>query len=365
MQRFIEDLLVKRETCPVDNEYDGDKMGARISAVFVILVSSAFGSFFPILSSRYSFIRMPQWCFFIAKYFGSGVIVATAFIHLLEPASDSLGEECLGGTFAEYPWAFAIALMALFAMFFVELVSFHYVDAKIEKEAAEGHSHSHFGSSDLYLKKEDSEDDDSEEDKNKKQVVNPYPQHFLHAAEHQDPELLGTPVADMDKEQYYGQLVSVFILEFGILFHSVFVGLSLAVAGEEFVTLYIVLVFHQMFEGLGLGSRIATMEWPKLKRWTPWIMALGYTLSTPIAIAIGLGVRHSYPPGSRRALITNGVFDSISAGILFYSGIVELMAHEFLYSNQFKGPHGFRNIMTAFFVMCLGAGLMALLGKWA
>ena len=364
MQRFIDDLLVKRETCPIDNEYDGEKMGARISAIFVILVSSAFGAFFPILSSKYSFIRMPPWCFFIAKYFGSGVIVATGFIHLLEPASDSLGEECLGGTFVEYPWAFGIALMSLFAMFFIELISFHYIDLKIEKESAEGHSHSHFGSSDIYLKKDESDDDDRLETKPTPQI-NPYPQHFQHAAEHQDPEVLGTPVEDVNKEHYYGQLVSVFVLEFGILFHSAFVGLSLAVAGDEFVSLYIVLVFHQMFEGLGLGSRIATIEWPKRRRWTPWILALCYTLSTPIAIAIGLGVRTSYPPGSRKALITNGVCDSIAAGILFYSGIVELMAHEFLYSNQFKGPKGFRNIMAAFVVMCLGAGLMALLGKWA
>lgn len=364
MQRFIDDLLVKRETCPIDNEYNGERMGARISAIFVILVSSAFGAFFPILSSKYSFIRMPSWCFFIAKYFGSGVIVATAFIHLLEPASDALGEECLGGTFVEYPWAFGIALMSLFAMFFIELISFHYVDMKIEKESAEGHSHSHFGSSDIYLKKDESDDDDRLETKPTPQI-NPYPQHFQHAAEHQDPEVLGTPVEDVNKEQYYGQLVSVFVLEFGILFHSAFVGLSLAVAGDEFVSLYIVLVFHQMFEGLGLGSRIATIEWPKRRRWTPWVLALAYTLTTPIAIAIGLGVRTSYPPGSRKALITNGVCDSIAAGILFYSGIVELMAHEFLYSNQFKGPKGFRNIMAAFVVMCLGAGLMALLGKWA
>lgn len=364
MQRFIDDLLVKRETCPVDNEYDGKNMGARISAIFVILVGSAFGAFFPILSSRYSFIRLPPWCFFIAKYFGSGVIVATAFIHLLEPASDSLGEECLGGTFVEYPWAFGIALMALFAMFFIELLSFHYVDMKIEKESSEGHSHSHFGSSDMYLKKDESDEEEGIESKPAQQV-NPYPQHFQHAAEHQDPEVLGTPVEDRDKEQYYGQLLSVFILEFGILFHSAFVGLALAVAGDEFVSLYIVLVFHQMFEGLGLGARIATIEWPKNRRWTPWFLALAYTLTTPIAIAIGLGVRNSYPPGSRKALITNGVCDSIAAGILFYSGIVELMAHEFLYSNQFKGPNGFRNIMAAFIVMCLGAGLMALLGKWA
>src|SRR5699024_42937 len=54
------------------------------------------------------------------------------------------------------------------------------------------------------------------------------------------------------------QIGGILFLEFGIIFHSVFVGLTLAVAGDEFKTLYIVLVFHQLFEGLGLGTRLAT-----------------------------------------------------------------------------------------------------------
>lgn len=370
----MSDIILRRDTCESGNDYNGENMAARISAVFVIFAASGIGAFLPILSSRYSFIKMPPWAFFIFKYFGSGVIVATAFIHLLQPANEALSDDCLGGTFAEYPWAFGIALMTLFALFFSELVAFHYVDKKVEAHAlangldpaAANHTHSHFGQEDMYTKKE-AEEEDSDTTGKPEAVVdtNPYPKHFQHAAEHQDPEAVGTPVSSEDKEQYYGQLMSVFVLEFGVIFHSVFVGLSLAVAGEEFKSLYIVLVFHQMFEGLGLGTRIATTPWPKGKRATPWILAACYMFCTPISIGIGLGVRQSYPPNSRRSLITNGCFDSISAGILMYTGIVELMAHEFLYSGEFKGLKGFRNMLWAYGVMCLGAGLMALLGKWA
>ncbi|EGW33409.1 uncharacterized protein SPAPADRAFT_60768 [Spathaspora passalidarum NRRL Y-27907] len=356
------ELLIKRDECPTDNDYDGANFGARISSIFVILATSAFGCLFPLLSSRYSFLRLPPWCFVIAKYFGSGVIVATAFIHLLEPASDALSDDCLTGVITEYPWAFGICLMTLFVLFFFELVAYQMIDSKIN---GDGHqqSHSHFGDESLYIKKDIESED---EDHKSKQAVepNPYPDHFSHAHEHQDPENLGTPVNDQGKEQYYGQLLNVFVLEFGVIFHSVFVGLSLAVAGEEFKSLYIVLVFHQMFEGLGLGTRIATANWNR-HRMTPWLLCVAYTLCTPIAIAIGLGVRSSYPPGSRISLITNGVFDSISAGILVYTGVVELMAHEFLYSGEFKGPNGFRKMLIAYFIMCWGAGLMALLGKWA
>ena len=37
-----------------------------------------------------------------AKYFGSGVIIATAFIHLLSPAIDELSSPCLGPAWRAY-----------------------------------------------------------------------------------------------------------------------------------------------------------------------------------------------------------------------------------------------------------------------
>ena len=150
-------------------------------------------------------------------------------------------------------------------------------------------------------------------------------------------------------------MTAIFILEFGVVFHSIFVGLTLAVSGDEFHTLYVVLVFHQTFEGLGLGSRLAAVPWPKSKRWTPYILGLGYGLSTPIALAVGLGIRESYAPGTQKALIVNGVFDSISAGILIYTGLVELMAHEFMFSDVMRRAK-LSVVLSAFGVMCAGAG---------
>ncbi|GMM55602.1 high-affinity Zn(2+) transporter [Maudiozyma humilis] len=365
--------------CDVKNDYDGND-NLRILAVFMILISSAFGSFFPILSSRYSFIRLPDWCFFIAKFFGSGVIVATAFIHLLQPANEALSNDCLGGTFAEYPWAFGISLMMLFALFFTEIISHFY----ISKAYDDGdHNHGTVNVRDsvsdeisLEAYERDSQKDDLEavdmtreptsnvEQTNSQSMV-PGANHYSHNNDHVDRSHLKTTQENEVSERYATQILAVFILEFGIVFHSVFIGLSLAVAGDEFKTLFIVLIFHQMFEGLGLGTRIAETQWPKSKRYTPWLMALAFALTTPIAVAIGIGVRHSFVPGSRKALIANGVFDSISSGILIYTGLVELMAHEFLYSNQFKGDNGFRKMLSAYLCMCFGAGLMALLGKWA
>lgn len=371
------------DLCEAGNDFNGLQMGARISSIFVILFGSALGAFFPVLASEYSFIKMPPWCFFIAKYFGSGVIIATAFIHLLSPANESLSNECLGHPFDIYPMAFGICLIVIMTMFFLELIAYRWIEAKISGEDVnQAHSHSHFGDTNLFTAT-------SEHDHNHQGDDNSIAQHAQ-----QDTELVsfddGPQIetqkessvqtedstfstdleafsTDVSKAEFAAQLLNVFVLEFGIIFHSFFIGLTLACAGDEFVSLYIVLVFHQMFEGLGLGTRIATVDWKRTNssKWTPWLLCSGFAITTPIAIAIGLGIRNSYPPNSRKALITNGVFDSISAGILVYTGLIELMAHEFLFGNEFKGPNGFKKMLYAYLIMILGAGLMALLGRWA
>jgi len=263
----------------------------------------------------------------------------------------------LTGAIVAYPWVEGIALMTIFTMFFAELMTMRF--AKFAGLDDHDHEHEQSGPRQSYS--------DSAYAENKIGHPEGAPHanasmargedHLGHSREHRD-------VDDLDKnrltpESYAAQMTALFILEFGVIFHSIFIGLTLAVSGSEFITLYIVLVFHQMFEGLGLGTRLAAAPWPKSKRWTPYILALGYALSTPIAIAIGLGVRESYPPEGRTTLITNGIFDSISAGILIYTGLVELMAHEFMFSPTMQSA-SIQKLLSAFVLMCLGAGTSAI-----
>jgi zinc transporter 1/2/3 len=224
--------------------------------------------------------------------------------------------------------------MTIFVLFFVELMVMRYGNF--------GHDHQHEGE-DKALQVID---------RSSKHGHTPGEDHLSHTRSHTDIEVSQDPDS---KEDYTAQMTAIFILEFGVIFHSIFIGLTLAVSGSEFDTLYVVLVFHQTFEGLGLGSRLAVTPWPKSKRWTPYILALAYGVSTPIAIAVGLGVRKTYPPNSATTLIVNGVFDSISAGILIYTGLVELMAHEFMFSNVMRKAK-LKVVLSAFGVMCAGAG---------
>ncbi|EEQ92299.1 membrane zinc transporter [Blastomyces dermatitidis ER-3] len=405
------------DACATGNEYDG-RMGLRVSAVFVILVGSSLGALFPVWA-RPGAVRdgkrrmnVPPWAFFVAKYFGSGVIVATAFIHLLAPAHEALSNPCLTGPITEYPWVEGIMLMTIVLLFFIELMVIRFArfgDADIAREIEDGsykhdqphsHSHNHSHGNDnvlcttlvhshthdhqceissihsehrTHVPSEDhsghSRDLPSDISSNNHCHTpaadeKPSPHNHVHGHDHHHHHHHHGHTLSSLVEDYSAQLTSIFILEFGIIFHSIFIGLTLAVAGEEFITLYVVLVFHQTFEGLGLGSRLATVPWPRSKRLTPYMLAIVFGLSTPISIAIGLGVRESYPPEGRTTLIVNGVFDSISAGILIYTALVELMAHEFMFSPSMRRAP-IRKVLAAFGLLCLGAALMALLGKWA
>jgi len=120
--------------------------------------------------------------------------------------------------------------------------------------------------------------------------------------------------------------------------HSILIGLTLAVA-DNFKILFVVIIFHrrsfsvlfldlphrspETFEGLGLGSRLAYLALPTKYNWVPIAAAVLFGVTTPLGIAVGLGVKSTYNPGSVTASIVSGVLDALSAGILIYTGLVE------------------------------------------
>src|SRR5258706_679175 len=95
----------------------------------------------------------------------------------------------------------------------------------------------------------------------------------------------------------------------------------------------------ETFEGLGLGTRIACLKFsgetiicgiriPRAVK--PMLMAFAYGLTTPIGQAIGLALLFSpgtsYDPASRSALILVGTMNALSAGLLLWASLVELLA---------------------------------------
>ena len=108
---------------------------------------------------------------------------------------------------------------------------------------------------------------------------------------------------------------------------------------------------------------MSAIPFPRRLNWLPWALCTGYGLTTPIAIGAGLGVRTTYNSGGFTANVVSGLLDSISAGILIYTGMVELLARDFLFDPNL--PNDDKKLAFMVCSVLLGAGIMALLGKWA
>lgn len=88
-------------------------IGLRVGAIFIILATSAFTTMFPIVTNRVPRLAIPSSAFDFAKFFGSGVIIATGFMHLLAPGAEELGSPCLNEAFQKYDFAFAFAMISM------------------------------------------------------------------------------------------------------------------------------------------------------------------------------------------------------------------------------------------------------------
>lgn len=159
------------------------------------------------------------------------------------------------------------------------------------------------------------------------------------------------------------QSLQITLIEGGILFHSVFVGMTVSITADGFIILLIAIVFHQMFEGLGLGSRIAAVPYPK-GSWKPWALVVAFGTTAPFGQALGLATRGSYDPNSAFGLIIVGVFNAISSGLLIYAALVDLLAEDFL-SEEASHTMTKKDKTRAFIYLLMGAAGMSIVGAFA
>lgn len=91
-------------------------------------------------------------------------------------------------------------------------------------------------------------------------------------------------------------------------------------------------------------------------------MVFFFSATTPFGIALGIGLSNVYSDASPTALIVEGILNAVSAGLLNYMALVELLGADFM------GPklQGRTNVMAwAFVAVLLGAGGMSVMAIWA
>ncbi|KAJ1970437.1 hypothetical protein H4R34_006058 [Dimargaris verticillata] len=360
--------------CDAGAEDDGDyDVGLHIWAIVLVLVVSAVGAVAPIVGTRYPRLRIPPMVLEIGKHFGTGVVLATGFIHLLPDAQANLTDPCLPSGIREYDALAGVVTMV--AACFFHLVEF------LANMYSVGHSHSHgpahappppsqhqqlpplhMALSSTPTQVEAASDNKANGNGTWTTAANRH--HVSSESSLAAPfdEKLGHNDAEDTKEITTSRRISTYMLEFGIALHSIFVGLSLGTAdGTEFVTLLIALCFHQFFEGIALGSRIA--ELPAKSVWKPVCNAVLVASTTPLGAVLGMAIRSVYRARSETTLIIQGILYAISSGMLIYTGLVNLIAEEFAHPSfmALPGRLKFMYIVT----MYLGAAGMGLVGLWA
>jgi zinc transporter 1/2/3 len=159
-------------------------------------------------------------------------------------------------------------------------------------------------------------------------------------------------------------IVTVILLEIGISVHSVLIGIALGGAKDEFLALFIALCFHQFFEGIGLGHVLIDNITGKKKRALAIGCAFFYSITTPIGIAIGIGLSNSNNGfQTTTSIITAGILDAVAAGILIYSALVSLLSIIFQ-SRGFKKQKHYNKVLC-FLSFYLGCAMMSILAIWA
>ncbi|OQN97793.1 hypothetical protein B0A48_16114 [Cryoendolithus antarcticus] len=397
----------------------------HVFALFLILALSTLACSFPLLARRYPSLPIPSQTLFISRHFGTGVLIATAFVHLLPTAYGNLTDPCLPRFWNEvYPaMAGFISMCSVLVVVGVEMVFAmkgarheHGVDlgglrGDIGAQSRGGYTRTEQGEegrsgygaytpsrgssaggymdspreaeslrnkplppeppsadSDSDLDLDELEEDDHRPlnghttPKPLHSTSQPYSNGHPRPSTSRTHSHAPTPTDPLSERR---QILQCLLLEAGILFHSVFIGMALSVStGPPFYVLLVAISFHQTFEGLALGSRIAAISSFSTSSPKPWIMCVLYGVTTPIGQAVGLGVHGLYDPSSEVGLLMVGVVNAVSCGLLVYAGLVQLLAEDFLSERSYVELKGKRRVQACGAVIG-GAMLMAFVGAFA
>ncbi|KAI9477849.1 MAG: Zinc/iron permease [Benjaminiella poitrasii] len=354
-----DDATSDKDACAasVIGEYN---MGLRVGSLFIILGTTSLGTYTPILLHRispYDRGGIRDWILTIGKFFGTGVILATAFVHMLPNAFRNFSNRCLTGGWLSYgSFAGVFCMISSFALQLLEVASVSQFTKYHQRQLRKQERDAEMALPSVIEETTFSEKMSTADTVQAAATTTHCHEH--HVGDGHD-HAHGALLNGDDAYKHIG----TYILELGIVMHSVLIGITLATVGDgEFITLIIALVFHQFFEGIALGTRLNEM--PYKKWYTPVLLASVYIMMTPLGIAIGIGIHSSFNENALKTILSSAILNSLSAGILLYNAYVSLMSLEVSHNASFHQSSNMRKI-CCFSSMYVGAGLMSLIGKWA
>nr|ACU22900.1 unknown [Glycine max] len=312
----------------------------KIIAIFTILASSIIGITLPLVTRSVPALSPENDLFIIVKCFAAGIILGTGFMHVLPDSFAMLWSDCLKEKpWHEFPFSGLVAMFSAIITMMVDSLatSVYTKKCRTTSEVVPGESSLEGGEENLEMG-----------------AVNLGHFHGHHHAHHETK-------MDGKESQLLRYRVVAMVLELGIIVHSVVIGLGMGASNNTCTIrgLIAAMCFHQMFEGMGLGGCILQAEYKFLKK---AIMVVFFSITTPFGIALGIAMSTTYKENSPSALITVGLLNASSAGLLIYMALVDLLSADFMIP-RLQGSIKLQ--LKSYVAVFLGAGGMSLMAKWA
>jgi zinc transporter ZupT len=152
------------------------------------------------------------------------------------------------------------------------------------------------------------------------------------------------------------------VSEVSIAIHSVIIGLALGVTGsDDFVPVFIAIIFHQALEGVALGAAAAEAG---LRLRASTALAAAFALTTPVGAAIGIGVRATLNENSQAMLLTTGTLEAVAAGGLIFLALGDHMNAVRTHAPWLRAQ-SMAIKLAAFGCFFVGAAALLIIGLWA
>ncbi|KPA74602.1 putative mitochondrial iron/zinc transporter protein-like protein [Leptomonas pyrrhocoris] len=398
-------------------------VGLHVFAIFLILFISMLGTAMPIMTKYIALFRENPFAFTVGKTAATGVLLSVSTIHLIHEGAEAFREECVYAFFKDYePFYFLFALIAVLVMQAIDLQ----LAAVAERWLKKNHQQN-AASSEVVIVSDFPEDsaaaagvpdaagadrralanecdaasqasptspgvqksavDDqrarrnssgSERDKTTVGLSDAAAVSALGNDHHSDlhahadgeceahghQHLVVTVPMDMGSIR---RVIAAVCMEFGVTLHSVFVGLAIGLTTDtELKPLLFALVFHQLFEGMAMGSRLVDA---KFEGNLETYLALVFSVSAPAGMAaatIAVSVSRDAMTGSGFVTMM-AILDSLCGGILLYLAFTLLLGDfvadmKLFCADDLPGRRSRKIILFA--ALWFGMGLMAFVGKW-
>ncbi|CAH2034707.1 unnamed protein product [Thlaspi arvense] len=346
LSQSVKDCKPKSDNTCIDKN---KALDLKLIAIFTILITSLIGVCLPFFARSVSAFQPEKSLFLIVKSFASGIILSTGFMHVLPDSFDMLSSPCLNDNpWHKFPFTGFVAMISAVFTLMVDSITTSVFTKSGRRD----------------MRATDTADVASAETPD--QETGSVQVHVSHHGHGHGHGLHHNLHGDNDKElgshlQLLRYRVIAIVLELGIVVHSIVIGLSVGATNNTCTIkgLIAALCFHQMFEGMGLGGCILQAEYGWGKK---AVMAFFFAVTTPFGVALGMALSKTYKENSPDSLITVGLLNASSAGLLIYMALVDLLAADFMGQ---KMQRSIKLQLKSYAAVLLGAGGMSVMAKWA